>query len=69
MKKFILMLLTTVVFPDLFPWQKLVLDLVLIFIGKMLCKDFVLYFNEHEAKTMIMKKIRVSGLKCCGYEE
>lgn len=65
MKKIILMVITTQILTDLYPFQTLLLDIALTFAGKILCKDFDLYFDSFEAKSLVMKKIYKFGCSMC----
>ena len=65
MKKIIFMIITAHLLTELYPWQTLLLDFFLVFAGKILCEDFVLYFNENEAHTLFMKKVKEFGCKFC----
>lgn len=59
------MIITTYLLPELYSWQTLLLDFLLVLAGKILCEDFVLYFNENEAHTLLMKKVKELGCKFC----
>lgn len=65
MKKIIFMIITAHLLTELYSWQKLLLDFFLVFAGKILCEDFVLFFNENEAQTFVVKKLKEFTCKLC----
>lgn len=65
MKKIALMVITSCLLTELYPWQVVLIDILLISAGKILCRDFELYFKENEAKTSLMKMLHNYSCKLC----
>ena len=66
MKKLILMILSVYLFPDIFVWQKMLIEIILEFSSKLICKDLEMYFNEYEAKTRLRKWLLKQKCSFCG---